>query len=81
MFNFAGLKGTLGIGFQSLSLLGGSRSYYKGLLWLPKQRKKGQVLKSILKRKYWRKRRGKTNERPRKPDYGFEDGILPRTNI
>ncbi|KAJ3277439.1 hypothetical protein HK104_003295 [Borealophlyctis nickersoniae] len=49
--------------------------------YLPKARRKGTFLHVMEKEKWFRMRKGKQGERPRKPGYGRHDHILSKMNL
>ncbi|KAI9203734.1 uncharacterized protein BJ171DRAFT_509428 [Polychytrium aggregatum] len=48
---------------------------------LPKQKAKTNILKTMIRARWFRMRIGKQGQRPRRPGYGHNDSILSKMNI
>ncbi|KAI8810242.1 hypothetical protein BJ742DRAFT_675885, partial [Cladochytrium replicatum] len=48
---------------------------------LPKQKARTEILKTMLKAKFFRMRIGKTGQRPKRLRYGRDDRVVSKMNI
>ncbi|KAI8908539.1 hypothetical protein EDD86DRAFT_207939 [Gorgonomyces haynaldii] len=70
-------------GFTSMAVRGKKYAAVENMpgYLLPKQSRKTSFLTKSLKMKFFRLRRGKQGQRPRRPNYGFNDFNLSKMNI